>query len=54
LKSKQYPKCADAVIPVTVVFYKSNPNFKGQDSAIIELSFKPGEAAIRKLDIEVE
>jgi len=54
LKTKRFPKCIDVEIPVKVIFYKSSPDFKGEDKAIVEVSFKAGDASVRTFTISVE
>lgn len=54
LKTQRFPKCAKVEVPVQVISYRSNPGFKGQDDAVVEISFKPGEASSRTFSIIVE
>lgn len=53
LRTNRFPECPDAEIPVTVVFYKSQPEFKGSDQITLSIQF-PEQVSSKTVSVLVE
>jgi hypothetical protein len=54
MKTNRFRQCPEAEIPVKVVFYKSQPNYVGEDKVVLDVSFVDGTASSESINITVK
>lgn len=53
MKATNYKTCLALEVPAYVAFYKSPPDFLGDDTLIIEVKFPEGRTEIQKITVNV-
>ena len=53
MKATNYKACLALEVPAYVAFYKSQPNFVGDDTLTIEIKYPGGRTEVQRITVEV-